>query len=136
MSNSNLEKKSINLAGAAPNAHLYSQALVVGGMAYLSGVTGVDPSTGNLTEGTVGDRTTQIFKNISTILEAAGSQIDQTVKVGIYLTSMSDYKTMNDAYVKVFTQGAKPVRTCVAVKELPRGTDVEIEVIAIVNNSN
>ncbi|KAJ4263374.1 hypothetical protein NW762_006193 [Fusarium torreyae] len=134
MSNPSLERKSINLTGASPNAHLYSQALVVGGMAYLSGVTGVDPLTGSLAEGTVGDRTTQIFKNISTILEAAGSHIDQVVKVGIYLTSMSDYTTMNDAYAKVFTQDAKPVRTCVAVKELPRGTDVEIEVIAVVSN--
>ncbi|UPL00022.1 hypothetical protein LCI18_010956 [Fusarium solani-melongenae] len=104
-----LDSMQVRVEGASPNG-LYSQALVVGNMVFLSGVTGVDPATGNLVGGTVADR---------------------TVRVNIFLTSMTDYATMNEAYLQVLSQDVKPVRTCVAVKELPRLTDIEIEVTAI-----
>ncbi|KAM0426102.1 hypothetical protein ACHAPT_008733 [Fusarium lateritium] len=125
-----LDRKQIHVEGSSANG-LYSQALVVGNMVFLSGVTGVDPATGNLVSGTVADRTTQVFKNISRILEAAGSSLHKVVRVNIFLTSMSDYAAMNESYLQVLNQDVKPVRTCVAVKELPRLTDVEIEVTAI-----
>ncbi|WAO96808.1 Hypothetical protein NCS54_01449500 [Fusarium falciforme] len=125
-----LDSMQVRVEGASANG-LYSQALVVGNMVFLSGVTGVDPVTGKLVEGTVADRTTQIFKNISRILETAGSSLHKVIRVNIFLTSMSDYASMNEAYLKVLSQDVKPVRTCVAVKELPRLTDIEIEVTAI-----
>ncbi|RSL89250.1 hypothetical protein CEP52_014966 [Fusarium oligoseptatum] len=125
-----LNSAQVHVQGTSANG-LYSQAIVVGNMVFLSGVTGVDPATGNLVGGTVADRTTQVFKNISRILEAAGSSLHKVVRVNIFLTSMSDYAAMNEAYMQVLSQDVKPVRTCVAVKELPRLTDIEIEVTAI-----
>ncbi|KAJ5602590.1 hypothetical protein N7537_005546 [Penicillium hordei] len=117
---SSLVTSPVNVGGAAPNA-LYSQGLVVGGMVYLSGVTGVNPVTGSLVEGTVEARTTQIFENISRILETAGSHIDKTVKLSIFLISMSDYTLMNKAYSKVFSQGVKPVCfTEITANSLPK----------------
>ncbi|KAL7903919.1 Endoribonuclease L-PSP/chorismate mutase-like protein [Trichoderma velutinum] len=121
--------KEIRAEGVPANP-LYSQGVTVGNMVFLAGVTGVDPATGSIVTGTVGERTTQILNNISKILEAAGSHIYKTVRVNIFLTDMSDYNLMNEAYKQVFNQAVKPVRTCVAVKELPRATDVEIEVTA------
>ncbi|RSL46574.1 hypothetical protein CEP54_013786 [Fusarium duplospermum] len=101
-----LDSTQVRVDGASTNG-LYSQALVVGNMVFLSGVTGVDPATGNLVEGTVAGRTTQVFKNISRILEAAGSSL-RKVRVNIFLTSMSDYATMNEAYMQVLSQDVKP----------------------------
>ncbi|KAM0248508.1 hypothetical protein ACHAQJ_009445 [Trichoderma viride] len=100
--------KEIRAEGVPANP-LYSQGVTVGNMVFLAGVTSVDPATGSIVTGTVGER---------------------TVRVNIFLTDMSDYNLMNEAYKQVFNQAVKPVRTCVAVKELPRATDVEIEVTA------
>jgi len=108
----------------------FSQAIKCQGMVYCSGSVGQDPKTGKLVEGSVSDRTTQVLANLSAVLEASGSSIDNAVKVNIFLTNMENFAAVNKAYEKVFTKDPKPVRTCVAVKELPLGTDVEIECIA------
>ncbi|KAJ5833252.1 hypothetical protein N7474_001563 [Penicillium riverlandense] len=104
---SSLSKKEVR-SEKVPRNQLFSQALVVDGLVYLSGNTGVDPVTGNVVEGTVEDRATQILKNVSSVLEASGSDIDKAVKVNIFLTSMSDYALMNEAYVKFFKKDPKP----------------------------
>ncbi|OJJ01957.1 hypothetical protein ASPVEDRAFT_41496 [Aspergillus versicolor CBS 583.65] len=72
----------------------------------------------------------QILTNIHTILQAAGSGLDNVLKMNIFLTDMDDFGIINEAYDEFFTQGIKPARTCVAVYQLPFGTDVEIECIA------
>ncbi|KAF9630319.1 protein mmf1 [Lasiodiplodia theobromae] len=80
-------------------------------------------------EGTVQDRTKQILQNLASVLEAAGSDMSRVIKANIFLTDMGDFGAMNEVYDTFFT-APKPARTCVAVKSLPLGTDVEIECIA------
>ncbi|KAF8852202.1 YjgF-like protein [Acephala macrosclerotiorum] len=108
----------------------FSQAIKCGGMVYCSGSIGMDPTTMKIVEGSVADRAEQSLKNLAAVLEAAGSSIDNAVKVNIFLTNMEDYAAMNKVYDKVFHKEPKPCRTCVAVHQLPLGTDVEIELTA------
>ncbi|KAM0417104.1 hypothetical protein ACHAPT_012879 [Fusarium lateritium] len=107
-----------------------SQGVKVGDFAFVSGILPISHETGKFVEGTVGDRTTQILANITNILEKAGSSIKNVVKVNVWLDDMKNFNEMNLAYEKVICDGVRPVRTCVAVKELPFGADVEIEATA------
>ncbi|CAH0057883.1 unnamed protein product [Clonostachys solani] len=124
------KKEKVHATNAPAPPSFLSQGVVVGDMVYVSGAIGVDPKTNQLVEGTIQDRTTQCLKNISSILNAAGTSIENAVKVNVFITDMSNYDLMNQAYSEVFNQGVVPVRTCVAVKQLPRLTDVEIEASA------
>ncbi|KIV82588.1 hypothetical protein PV11_04688 [Exophiala sideris] len=108
---------------------LFSQAIVHNGTVYCSGSVGIDPSTMKVVEGSVADRTKQVFENIKNVLEEAGSSLQNIVKMNIYLTDMADYAAMNNVFLATIPD-PKPARTCVCVKELPGKTDVEIEVIA------
>ncbi|EGO55687.1 hypothetical protein NEUTE1DRAFT_67548 [Neurospora tetrasperma FGSC 2508] len=110
-----------------------SQAVVYNGMVYCSGSLGIDPATGKMVEGTVKDRTRQVFKNLSAVLEAAGSSLKNVVKVNVFLTTMDNFAAMNEAYDEFITAEPKPCRTCVAVAQLPFGSDVEIECTAYLN---
>ena len=76
------------------------------------------------------DRTRQCITSVKAILEAAGSSLDKAVRVGVFLTDMENFKDMNAEYAKWFGE-TKPARTCVAVKQLPLGVDIEIECIAV-----
>ncbi|KAJ5091023.1 hypothetical protein N7532_009707 [Penicillium argentinense] len=109
---------------------ILSQGIVYKGVVYVSGSLGIIPSTGKFVDGTVADRTDQIFRSISAILKTAGSSLNSLIKVNIFLTNMSEFSTMNEAYAKNMPSGVMPVRTCVAVKGLPFGSDVEIECMA------
>ncbi|KAL4965330.1 Endoribonuclease L-PSP/chorismate mutase-like protein [Aspergillus stella-maris] len=117
----------------APSPYL-SQATVVGNIAFCSGQLGIDPKTGKMVEGTVKDRTRQIIKNMSAVLEASGSSLADVAKVNIFLADMKDFKDMNEVYMEGFPE-PRPARTCVAVKTLPQGSDVEIECSAVVTGS-
>ncbi|KAK4192197.1 Endoribonuclease L-PSP/chorismate mutase-like protein [Podospora australis] len=107
-----------------------SQAVKYNGMVYCSGSLATDPKTGGFVEGTVKDRTRQCLKNLSAVLEAAGSSLNNVVKVNVFLTDMKNFVPMNEAYDEFFTQEPKPCRTCVAVYQLPLGADVEVECTA------
>ncbi|KAK1831278.1 Endoribonuclease L-PSP/chorismate mutase-like protein [Podospora conica] len=111
----------------------FSQAVKYNGMVYCSGNIGLAPSTAKLVGGTVKDRTRQTLRNLSVILEAAGSSLRNVVKMNIFLTTMDNFALMNEAYDEFFVWETKPCRTCVAVYQLPFGTDVEIECIAFEN---
>ncbi|KAF7540716.1 hypothetical protein G7054_g1170 [Neopestalotiopsis clavispora] len=124
-------KQEVRTDGAPAPLPFYSQGVTVGDMVYVSGSLAIDPATGKFVEGTVADRTRQILKIISNILEAAGSHIDKAVKINVFLTDMANFDAMNGAYHETFNKGVRPIRTCVAVKELPFGADVEIEASAI-----
>jgi len=78
------------------------------------------------------NRKAQALKNLSAVLEAAGSSIDNVVKVNVFLTDMANFAAMNKVYEGVFQKEPKPCRTCVAVHQLPLGTDVEIELTGVV----
>ncbi|KAL6353762.1 hypothetical protein LRP88_12754 [Fusarium phalaenopsidis] len=112
---------------APPPSPLMSQAVVYNGMVYCSGSLGIDPATGKFATGTVTDRTEQALKNLDAVLKTAGSGLQKTVKVNIFLSSIDYYSSVNEAYAKFFTQDVKPCRTCVVVAELPLGAEVEIE---------
>ena len=106
----------------------YSQAVKAGGLLFVSGQIPIDPATGNLVEGGIAAQTEQICKNISAILEAAGSTLARAVKTTCYLADMGDFAAFNEVYGRYFT--GRPARACFAVKALPKGALAEVEVIA------
>jgi 2-iminobutanoate/2-iminopropanoate deaminase len=97
---------------------------------FLSGQIGIDPASQKLATGGVAAQARQIFKNIAAILQAAGSDLSQVVKVTVFLNDMGDFKTVNAIYADHF-QEFYPARSAVAVKGLPLGAEIEIEVMAI-----
>ncbi len=123
-------KQVIAAKNAPPAIGPYSQAIQAGPLLFLSGSLGMDPASGKIVEGGVGPETEQALNNIDAILKEAGASFDNVVKTTIFLADMADFKTVNEIYAKRFT-GAPPARSCVAVKELPRGGKVEIEAIAV-----
>lgn len=98
---------------------------------YVSGQIPYTPE-GKPVEGTISDRAEQCIQNVKSILEAAGSGLDKTVKINVFLADMNDFAAFNVVYAKHFNTH-KPARSCVAVKALPLGVDVEIEAIAVEN---
>ncbi|RKL35373.1 hypothetical protein BFJ72_g8892 [Fusarium proliferatum] len=109
----------------------FSQAVKHNGMVYCSGNIGAIPGTNfELVEGTVKDRARQAIKNLEAILKESGSSLRNIVKMNIYITDMQNFALVNEAYDEFFTWEPKPARTCVAVFQLPLGTDVEIECTA------
>jgi 2-iminobutanoate/2-iminopropanoate deaminase len=107
----------------------YSQAVESGDHVFLSGQTPIDPATGQLVEGEVGEQARRCVDNLSAVLAAAGLTLDDVVKVNVYLTSMDDFAEMNEVYASRFTE-PYPARTTVAVAGLPLGARIEIELVA------
>lgn len=105
----------------------YSQGFVVGDLVITSGQLPVDPATGTMPEG-IAAQAEWSCKNVGAILKAAGSGLDKVVKTTCFLANMSDFAAFNEVYAKYFT--SKPARSCVAVKDLPKGALCEIEAIA------
>jgi len=99
-----------------------------GGLLYLSGQVAQDPSTGQLVEGDVARQADQILGNIATALAAAGKDLDDVVRVGVYLTDMADFAAMNEVYARHFAK-PYPARTAIAVVALPMGAAVEMDVV-------
>lgn len=106
----------------------YSQAVKVGSTVYLSGQIPLDPVTMQLVAGDISAQTTQVFRNLAAVAEAAGGSLNDAVKVNISLTDLDDFVRVNDV-MKQFLQEPYPARACVQVAALPRGAGVEIEVI-------
>ena len=106
----------------------YSQAKVVGGLVFTSGQIAINPATGNVEAQDIEGQTHQVCKNLTAVLEAAGTSIDKAVKTVCFLADMGDFAAFNGVYGEYFT--SKPARSCVAVKTLPKNVLVEVEVIA------
>ena len=106
----------------------YSQGYEVNGIIYTSGQIPVDPATGNIPEG-IAAQAEQSCKNVGAILEAAGSGYDKVVKTTCFLAEIADFAAFNEVYAKFFV--SKPARSCVAVKDLPKGVLCEIDAIAV-----
>jgi len=111
----------------------YSQAVKVGDMIYTSGQIPMT-SDGVLVTGDIHDQTRQILNNLQAVLEEAGSSLSQIVKTTIYLTNMDDFIAVNTVYGEYFS-GAYPARSTVAVKTLPKNVDIEIDAIAVAEQS-
>ncbi|MBQ6496355.1 MAG: RidA family protein [Firmicutes bacterium] len=107
----------------------YSQAIVIGDLVYTSGQIPLDPATGNIVQGDVQAQTEQVMTNLGAVLEEAGASFESAVKTMCFLADMNDFGAFNEIYAKYFT--GKPARSCVAVKELPKGALCEVEVIAV-----
>lgn len=105
----------------------YVQGYIVNGVAYTSGQIPVDPATGTAPEG-IAAQAEQNCKNVAAILESAGSSLEKVFKTTCFLDNMGDFAAFNEVYAKYFT--GKPARSCVAVKELPKGVLCEIEAAA------
>ena len=105
----------------------YSQGFEVNGIVYTSGQIPADPATGAVPEG-IAAQAEQSCKNVGAILEAAGSSFEKVFKTTCFLADMGDFATFNEVYAKFFT--SKPARSCVAVRELPKGVLCEIEASA------
>ena len=106
----------------------YSQAVVSNGLVFTSGQIAINPATGKVEATTIAEQTEQVMKNLGAVLEASGSSYDKAVKTVCFLSDMGDFAVFNEIYGKYFS--SKPARSCVAVKELPKGVLVEVEVIA------
>ncbi len=106
----------------------YSQAYEVGNMVYTSGQIPIDPQTGNIPS-TIKEQTKQSCENVAAILKAAGVDFNHVFKTTCFLADMSDFAAFNEVYAEYFI--SKPARSCVAVKELPKGVLCEIEAIAV-----
>jgi 2-iminobutanoate/2-iminopropanoate deaminase len=109
----------------------YSQAIAVGDLIFVSGQLPVDPESGQFVEGGIPEMTRQIFRNIETILAAAGSNLGKIVKTTVFLADLEDFQAMNGAYAEFFSENP-PARSTVQVARLPRDARIEIEVVALV----
>lgn len=120
--------KSIATTNAPGAVGPYSQGVSANGFVFISGQTPIDPQTGKMAEGSIGELARQSLKNAAAIAEAAGTSLAKAVKTTVFLTDMADFAEVNAEYAKWFPE-TLPARSCFAVKTLPVGAKVEIEVI-------
>jgi 2-iminobutanoate/2-iminopropanoate deaminase len=106
----------------------YSHAVRSGGFLFLSGQTPLDPATGKLVEGDIGEHTRQCLRNLEAVCRAAGASLSDAVRCGIYVTDISTFGDVNSAYAEFFTD-APPARSTIGVASLPVGAEVEIDAI-------
>ncbi|MFR0967972.1 MAG: RidA family protein [Coprococcus sp.] len=109
----------------------YSQAVLVNGMLFTSGVIPIDPETNTLVEGNVTVQARQAIGNLKNLIEASGSSMDKVVKTTVFIKDMNDFGKINDIYKDFFTSDF-PARSCVEVARLPKDVLIEIEAIATV----
>ena len=121
--------KVINTSNAPAAIGPYSQAIQVGNLIYTSGQLPIDPSTGQFPEGGIKEQTRQSLLNVQAILQEAGLGMSNIVKTTVFMADMGDFADMNSVYAEFFTM-PYPTRSAVAVKTLPKGALVEIEVVA------
>lgn len=125
-----MQRDIIHTSSAPAAVGPYSQAVRAGHFVFTAGQIGLDPATGQIVEGGVEAQAQQIMANLSAVLAAAGSSLDQAVKTTIFLTDMADFAAVNAVYGAAFS-ASPPARSTVAVLALPKGALVEIEVIAL-----
>ena len=106
----------------------YSQAIEVANLIFTSGQIPLNPETGVLEGTEIKEQTHRVCKNLKAVLEASGTSLKKAVKTTCFLSNMDDFAKFNEVYAEYFTE--KPARSCVAVKELPKGALVEVEVFA------
>ena len=121
-----LKKVATNKAPAAIGP--YSQAVICGGVVYTSGQIAIVPESGNIEANDIVGQSEQVMKNLGEVLSAAGTSYDKAIKTTCFLADIKDFAQFNEVYGRYFT--SKPARSCVAVKDLPKGALVEVEGIA------
>ena len=121
-------REPVTAIGAPAAVGPYSHGVIAGGLLFCSGQTPLDPATNALVEGTVGDRTRRCLYNLAAVCAAAGAQLGDAVRCGVYVTDLGAFAEVNAAYAEYFP-GQPPARTTIGVAALPLGTDVEIDAI-------
>ena len=121
-------RKTVTAEGAPDAVGPYTHAVVSNGLVFCSGQVPLDPSTGKLVEGTIGDQTRRCLENLSVVAAAAGAQLSDAVRMGIYVTDMGTFKDVNEAYASYF-ETDPPARSTVGVAALPVGAQVEIDAV-------
>ena len=106
----------------------YSQAIICGDMVFTSGQIPINPASGNVEAVTIEEQSKQVMENLGAVLKAAGSSFEKAVKTTCFLADIADFAAFNGVYAQYFT--TCPARSCVAVKGLPKGVKVEVEVVA------
>lgn len=126
-------KKEMISTDKAPKAiGPYSQAVKTNGLIFVSGQIPIDPDTNDVIKGTIAEQTRQVLKNIGSILDAAGSNFQHVIKTTVYLIDLKEFGDMNQVYGEFFT-APFPARATVAVSSLPKGADIEIDAVAVLN---
>jgi len=126
-------KKIISTSEAPAAIGPYSQAVRVGSTIYCAGQIPLDPKSGQIVSGDMAAQTRRVLDNIAAVLKAEGATFENVVKTTIFLTDLGDFQTVNEIYGSYFKQ-QPPARSTVQVSALPKGANVEIEVIAVANN--
>jgi 2-iminobutanoate/2-iminopropanoate deaminase len=126
-----VERQLITAQDAPAAVGPYSHAVRSGGFLFLSGQTPLDPATGTLVEGDVGEHTRQCLRNLAAVCEAAGASLGDAVRCGIYVTDMGAFGEVNAAYSEFFVENP-PARSTIGVASLPLGAQVEIDAIVAV----
>jgi 2-iminobutanoate/2-iminopropanoate deaminase len=124
-------RETVTADGAPKAAGPYSHAVISNGLIFLSGQTPMDPETGQVVDGSIGDQTRRCLDNLAIVAAAAGAQLSDAVRVGIYVTDMSTFKDVNEAYGTYFTSDP-PARSTIGVAALPLGAQVEIDAVLAV----
>lgn len=122
--------REISTDGAPDSMGPYSQGIEAGGLLFVSGQGAADPETREVVSDDVREQAAQVLENVSAILDAAGSSIDDVVKATVFLTDMDDYEVVNEVYADYMSRPF-PARSAVQVGDLPADIGVEIEVIAV-----
>ena len=126
-----IDRQPVIADGAPPALGPYSHAVRSGGFLFLSGQTPLDPATGKLIEGSVGEQTRRCLQNLEAVCAAAGASLSDAVRCGIYVTDIGTFGEVNEAYATFFAQ-APPARSTIGVAALPVGAQVEIDAIVAV----
>jgi len=116
-----------------PAAGPYSHAVKSNGLVFLSGQVHLDPDTGKLVEGSIGDKTRRCLDNLQIVAQAAGAQLTDAVRVGIYVTDVSTFADVNEAYATYFVRDP-PARTTIGVAALPLGAEIELDAVLALPN--
>src|SRR3954452_23598639 len=121
-------RKTFTADGAPDAAGPYSHAVISNGLVFISGQVHIDPHNGQLVEGSIGEQTKRCLENVSVVAAAAGAKLEDAVRMGIYVTDMSTFKDVNEAYGAYF-ETDPPARSTVGVAALPLGAQVEIDAV-------
>lgn len=127
-------KRALATGGAPAAIGPYAQGIAAGGFLFLSGQIPLDPTTGQLIQGSVEDETRRVLENLRAVLAAAGTTLDAVVKTTVYLADLADFPRVNQVYAEYFAEPF-PARATVQVAALPRGARVEIDAIALASTA-